>query len=161
MGALMSANRFSPSKGRTSFSRRSIQRLACGPLHSARLMSKNSRATASEVIAAYRKSLPEQTRILFDRFTLFDLAFKVAGVGTQCDIGLFMAGDNDPLLRLKEARMSVLEPYAGKSLLRNHGQRVVVGQRIMQSVGYFGRRITVADVIDEFCADAGLGSVPI
>ena len=45
-----------------------------------------------------------------------------------------MAADNDPLfLQVKEARASVLEPYAGKSLHPNRGQRVVVGQRIMQS----------------------------
>jgi hypothetical protein len=45
-----------------------------------------------------------------------------------------MAADNDPLfLQVKEARASVLEPYAGKSLHPNHGQRVIAGQRIMQS----------------------------
>ena len=45
-----------------------------------------------------------------------------------------MAADDDPLfLQVKEARASVLEPYAGKSLHVNHGQRVVAGQRIMQS----------------------------
>jgi len=45
-----------------------------------------------------------------------------------------MAADDDPLfLQVKEARASVLEPYAGKSLHANHGQRVVVGQRVMQA----------------------------
>jgi uncharacterized protein (DUF2252 family) len=90
-----------------------------------------------DVIAAYRETLPEQTRTLFDRFHFFDLAFKVVGVGsvgTYCGIVLFMAADDDPLfLQIKEARASVLEPYAGKSLHANHGQRVVVGQRLMQS----------------------------
>jgi len=90
-----------------------------------------------EVIAAYRDSLPEQTRTLFDRFHFFDLAFKVVGVGsvgTTCAVCLFMAADDDPLfLQVKEARASVLEPYAGKSLHPNHGQRVVVGQKLMQS----------------------------
>lgn len=47
---------------------------------------------------------------------------------------LFMAGENDPLiLQAKEARASVLEPYAGKSLHGHHGERVVAGQRLMQS----------------------------
>jgi hypothetical protein len=46
---------------------------------------------------------------------------------------LMMAGEEDPLfLQVKEARQSVLEPYAGKSAFPNHGQRVVVGQRRMQ-----------------------------
>lgn len=45
-----------------------------------------------------------------------------------------MAGDDDALfLQVKEARASVLEPYAGKSIYPNHGQRVVAGQRLMQS----------------------------
>ncbi|CAB3789534.1 DUF2252 domain-containing protein [Pararobbsia alpina] len=91
----------------------------------------------SEALAVYRESLPEHIRTLFDRFHLADLAIKVVGVGsvgTMCGVGLFMASDNDPLfLQVKEARASVLEPYAGKSLHPNHGQRVVVGQRMMQS----------------------------
>ncbi|MDO9023699.1 DUF2252 domain-containing protein [Zwartia sp.] len=89
------------------------------------------------VIAAYKESLPEHIRTLFDRFHYFDLAMKVVGVGsvgTRCGIALFMAADNDPLfLQVKEARPSVLEPYAGKSLHANHGQRVVAGQRLMQT----------------------------
>lgn len=91
----------------------------------------------AQAIAAYRDSLPEHVRVLFDRFHFFDLAAKVVGVGsvgTLCAVGLFMASDNDPLfLQVKEARTSVLEPYAGKSLHGNHGQRVIAGQRIMQS----------------------------
>jgi hypothetical protein len=45
-----------------------------------------------------------------------------------------MVADDYPLfLQVKEARASVLEPYAGKSLHANHGQRVVAGQRLMQT----------------------------
>lgn len=91
----------------------------------------------AEAIASYRTSLPEHIQTLFDRFHFFDLAAKVVGVGsvgTFCTIGLFMAADDDPLfLQIKEARASVLEPYAGKSRHANHGQRVVVGQRLMQT----------------------------
>jgi uncharacterized protein (DUF2252 family) len=44
-----------------------------------------------------------------------------------------MSATNDPLfLQFKEAVRSVLEPYAGKSAYAHHGQRVVVGQRLMQ-----------------------------
>ena len=85
----------------------------------------------------YRKSLPEHVRTLFDRFHLSDLAIKAVGVGsvgTFCAIGLFMAADDNPIfLPVKEARTSVLEPYAGKSLHKNHGERVVAGLRLMQS----------------------------
>ncbi|WP_310629950.1 DUF2252 domain-containing protein [Paraburkholderia sp.] len=91
----------------------------------------------AEAIASYRESLAEHVRVLFDRFTFVDLAIKVVGVGsvgTMCAVGLFMASDNDPLfLQVKEAKASVLEAYAGKSLHANHGQRVIAGQRIMQS----------------------------
>jgi len=91
----------------------------------------------AEAIASYRESLPEHIRTLFDRFNFMDMAIKVVGVGsvgTMCAVCLFMAADNDPLfLQVKEARASVLEPYAGTSLHANHGQRVIVGQRMMQA----------------------------
>jgi uncharacterized protein (DUF2252 family) len=87
--------------------------------------------------ALYHDSLPEHIRVLFERFHLCDMAVKVVGVGsvgTMCLIALFMAADDDPLfLQIKQAKASVLEPFAGKSLHSNHGQRVVVGQRLMQS----------------------------
>ena len=87
--------------------------------------------------ASYRASLAEHVRSLFDRYQFCDLAMKVVGVGsvgTQCAIALFMAADDDPIfLQIKEANASVLEPYAGASLHSNHGQRVVAGQRLMQS----------------------------
>jgi hypothetical protein len=57
----------------------------------------------------------------------------IGSVGTTCLILLMMSANNDPLfLQIKEARQSVLEPYAGKSAYPHPGQRVVVGQRLMQ-----------------------------
>ncbi len=54
-------------------------------------------------------------------------------LGTRCWVLLFMAGPDDPLfLQVKEARASVLEPYAGATAFPNHGQRVVNGYRTMQ-----------------------------
>jgi uncharacterized protein (DUF2252 family) len=91
----------------------------------------------AEAVALYRASLPEHVRVLFDRFHFCDMAIKVVGVGsvgTICGVGLFLAADDDPLfLQVKEAKASVLEPYVGKSVHENHGQRVVAGQRLMQS----------------------------
>ena len=93
---------------------------------------------ARTAFESYRSSLPEERRILLDRFELADVAFKVVGVGsvgTFCAIGLFVTRDDQVLLlQLKEAQTSVLAPYAGPSLYSNQGQRVVVGQRIMQAV---------------------------
>ena len=58
----------------------------------------------------------------------------IGSVGTRCYIGLLFSEDGHPLiLQFKEAVRSVLEPYAGKSVYDNQGQRVVVGQRLMQS----------------------------
>jgi hypothetical protein len=57
----------------------------------------------------------------------------IGSVGTSCWVFLLMAGEGDPLfLQIKEARASVLEPYAGASGFPNHGQRVVDGYRLMQ-----------------------------
>jgi len=85
----------------------------------------------------YRATLPHERRVLFDRYRVEDIAYKVVGVGSvgmRCGVILLMAEENDALLlQLKEARPSVLEPYAGKSEFSNPGQRVVVGQRLMQS----------------------------
>ncbi|MGB9175644.1 MAG: DUF2252 domain-containing protein [Methanoregula sp.] len=85
----------------------------------------------------YRETLPYERRVLVDRYHIEDLAYKVVGVGsvgTRCGVILLMAEENDPLLlQVKEANPSVLEPYAGKSEFRHAGERIVVGQRLMQS----------------------------
>ncbi len=90
-----------------------------------------------EALEGYRQSLPEDRRVLFERYRLEDWAVKVVGigsVGTRCLVGLFFSSENHPLLlQFKEARRSVLEPYAGKSVYQNQGQRVVVGQRLMRA----------------------------
>jgi len=84
----------------------------------------------------YRETLAPAHRMLLERYEVRDAALKVVGVGsvgTVCWIGLLMSGDGDPLfLQVKEARASVLEEYAGKSVYPNHGQRVVNGHRLMQ-----------------------------
>ena len=88
-------------------------------------------------IDRYRRTLSENHRTLFDRFRFIDIANKVVGigsVGTTCYVVLLMASADDPLfLQFKEANASVLEPYAGASQYKHHGQRVVMGQRLMQS----------------------------
>ena len=90
-----------------------------------------------DALAVYRSSLPDERRVLFERYRLEDIAIKAVGigsVGTHCFVGLFFSAENHPLLlQFKEACRSVLEPHAGKSLYEDHGQRVVTGQRLMQS----------------------------
>lgn len=98
---------------------------------------KEQQEMVSEGMEAYRQSLQPSVRILFDRYHLEDWAVKVVGigsVGTLCMVGLFFSSEGHPLLlQFKEAQSSVLEPYAGKSVYENHGERIVVGQRLMQS----------------------------
>ena len=93
-------------------------------------------ARLEAVLATYRETLPDERRALLDHYRLVDAAIKVVGIGSvgrRCWIALMMSAANDPLfLQFKEARASVLEPYAGASLYPHHGQRVVVGQRLMQ-----------------------------
>ncbi len=85
----------------------------------------------------YMENLQEDKRRLISRYKFTDAAIKVVGigsVGTMCMVALLLAPDEEPLfLQLKEARESVLETYVGKSTFENRGQRVVEGQRIIQS----------------------------
>lgn len=98
---------------------------------------KGFERTVREALATYRASLPDERRVLFQRYRLEDIAIKAVGigsVGTRCFVGLFFSAENHTLLlQFKEACPSVLERYAGKSVYENHGQRVVTGQRLMQS----------------------------
>jgi uncharacterized protein (DUF2252 family) len=87
----------------------------------------------------YLASLSPELQTLMNRFELVDVARKVVGVGsvgTRCWIALFEGGaDDDPLLlQIKEAQPSVLEQeLKTDSIYRNHGERVVHGQRMMQA----------------------------
>ena len=89
------------------------------------------------MLAGYHDTLPAHLRKLLEHYHYKDFAFKAVGVGsvgTRCFVVLFLAGADDPLLlQAKEARRSVLEPFAGDSEFSHHGQRIVVGQRLMQS----------------------------
>ena len=90
------------------------------------------------VLAAYMESLNEDRRHLAASYRYVDAAMKVVGVGsvgTRAWIVLLLGRDSgDPLfLQAKEAQRSVLEPYVGASRYRNHGRRVVEGQRLMQA----------------------------
>jgi uncharacterized protein (DUF2252 family) len=95
------------------------------------------RKNVTAMFRRYRETLPDERRILLNRYHIVDVARKVVGVGsvgTRCAVALLIAEQGDPLLlQFKEALPSVLEPYAGKSRFKNHGERVVTGQRMLQS----------------------------
>ncbi|MGF6129622.1 uncharacterized protein (DUF2252 family) [Pseudomonas frederiksbergensis] len=86
----------------------------------------------------YRATLQADRRELLSRFHPHDMAFKVVGVGsvgTRCLVALLTDEQENPLfLQFKEARRSVLAGYVKtKSRVQHNGQRVVNGQRLMQS----------------------------
>jgi uncharacterized protein (DUF2252 family) len=89
-----------------------------------------------ETLGRYRETLPEDRRVLFDRYRLMDVAIKVVGIGSVgalCMVALMMSiADHPFFLQVKQANASVLEAYAGKSAFAQHGERVVQGQRLMQ-----------------------------
>ena len=92
----------------------------------------------AKAFADYRDTMAENRRELVERYRFVDFALKVVGVGsvgTRCFMVLLEGRDrNDPLiLQAKEATASVLAPYSSASHHANHGERVVVGQRLMQS----------------------------
>ena len=94
-------------------------------------------AALEKVFTEYRATMPEHRRDFLERYRFVDVALKVVGVGsvgTRCFIIVLQGRDeNDPLiLQAKEATASVMEPYLEASLYDHHGQRVVVGQQLMQ-----------------------------
>jgi uncharacterized protein (DUF2252 family) len=95
-----------------------------------------------QILLTYRATLEPDRRVLLDQYRLVDIARKVVGVGsvgTRAWMLLLLGDDGDddldPLfLQAKEAGPSVLEEFVGASEFENSGQRVVVGQRLMQAV---------------------------
>jgi uncharacterized protein (DUF2252 family) len=96
------------------------------------------RASLHFLLRQYRSTLDRDRREALEGFRIVDLARRVGGVGsvgTRAWIFLMLGRDSqDPLfLQFKEAQPSVLERFLHKSRYRNHGQRVVSGQRLMQA----------------------------
>ncbi|BFV61161.1 DUF2252 domain-containing protein [Kitasatospora sp. CMC57] len=92
----------------------------------------------TDLVERYRRTLQSDRQHLLNQFSVTDMARKVVGVGsvgTRCWIILLLGRDSgDPLLlQAKEAGESVLAPFAGASQYSSQGERVVAGQRLMQS----------------------------
>ena len=94
-------------------------------------------ALVAEFLDVYRLSLRPELRLIFDQYHFADAAVKVSGVGsvgTRCFIALFLSDDDQPLfLQAKESGPSSLARYLDAETPAHEGERVVVGQRIMQS----------------------------
>ncbi|GMQ92742.1 MAG: DUF2252 domain-containing protein [Acidimicrobiia bacterium] len=96
------------------------------------------RELVDESLDRYLETVSPAIRTLIQGFDVVDLALKVVGVGS---VGtrtfIVMLEGNGPedvlFLQLKEAGRSVLEDEFGDSGLDHAGQRVVEGQRLMQT----------------------------
>ena len=88
-------------------------------------------------IVAYRQSLQPYVRTLLERYhavDFFEHPVGVGSVGLLTVIAHFESREGARLyLQVKQAQASVLEPYLGRSIYRNHGERVIVGQHLMQA----------------------------
>jgi hypothetical protein len=77
-------------------------------------------------------------RHLIGQFRLADSAYKTVGVGsvgTRCAVNLFVNDHSDEVLVLqtKQAMPSVLAAYLNTTEATHQGERVVTGQRLMQT----------------------------
>ena len=103
---------------------------------------ENDLVAVAQMYRDYRETVPEERRMLLDRYQCVDAARKVVGVGsvgTRCFIVLLLGRvSGEPLfLQVKEAERSVLAPYvlpyAAPDAHRHQGHRVVHGQRVLQA----------------------------
>jgi uncharacterized protein (DUF2252 family) len=103
-----------------------------------RVVDEELRGQINDILQTYKSTLQDDRRHLLDQYRFVDVARKVVGVGSvgTRDYIVFLEGrdEEDPLfLQVKEAEASVLESYLPKSTYKNHGHRVVAGQRLMQA----------------------------
>jgi uncharacterized protein (DUF2252 family) len=104
-----------------------------------RLPEEEVEQVVQPVFQKYMQTLSDDRRDLLDHYRYVDSAIRVGGVGSvgmRCYIVVLAGKDNsDPLvLQLKEAVSSVLAQYVRSNRYRNEGERVVQGQRLIQSV---------------------------
>lgn len=103
-------------------------------------------AGVEQTFRDYRDHLPEERRMLLDRFRLADAAratVGVGGVGVRSFVVLLLGRiSGEPLLlHLREAERSALEPHLTADPHRHQGDRVVAGQQLTQSAAdpFLGR----------------------
>lgn len=96
------------------------------------------RETVSDRLATYAESLPTERRLLLSRYHVVDVARKVVGVGSvgMLDFIVLLQGrdvDDALFLQVKQAGRSVLADHLPGAEELVPGERVVRGQRLMQT----------------------------
>jgi uncharacterized protein (DUF2252 family) len=97
-----------------------------------------SQARIDTLFDNYKHSLYDDRRWVFEQLRYQDAARKVVGVGSvgqRAWASVWISRDiDDPMMiQMKEATYSVLEHYCGPSPYPTHGERVVQGQKLIQS----------------------------
>ncbi|MEV5237673.1 DUF2252 domain-containing protein [Streptomyces cinnamoneus] len=108
-----------------------------------RRLPEREAAAVAAALGTYLTTLPEELLPLLARYAIQDVAFRVVGtgsVGLRSYVVLLLDHRGEALvLQVKEARPSVLLPYAEKAGFAapapgHEGRRVVLGQKSMQVV---------------------------
>jgi uncharacterized protein (DUF2252 family) len=102
----------------------------------------DERAAILAGFGEYAHGLGPELRFLLSRFSVADVAFRVTGlgsVGNRCYVVLLRgngSGDESDVLvlQVKEARASALASFAEPGPYQHQGERIVRGQRWMQTV---------------------------
>jgi len=106
------------------------------------ILTRVTGAKAEAVLSSlqtYRETLQSQRQHFLDQYRPLDVAFKVVGTGSVGlrDYCVYLEGNglSDPLfLQIKEEAHSAYAPYLTDPHMAKHqGQRVVEGQRLMQT----------------------------
>lgn len=96
------------------------------------------RAAVLASLDGYGDTLDEEMRWLLSRYTVADVAHRIVGLGSvglrSYVVLLHGNGDEALILQVKQSRPSALAPYVGASRHKHDGERVVYGQRWMQTV---------------------------
>lgn len=98
-----------------------------------------NRDLIKHLLDAYFETMAPYKQQLLSRYRFVDAALKVVGVGSVgTNAGLVLLqgqadGDDPIFLQLKQATNSVLEPYFPSRPFLHQGERVVIGQTLIQA----------------------------
>jgi uncharacterized protein (DUF2252 family) len=101
-------------------------------------ISEEERAAVLAGMDGYGETLDEEMRWLLSRYTVADVAHRIVGLGSvglrSYVVLLHGNGDEALILQVKQARQSALAPYVPAGPHKHEGERIIYGQRWMQTV---------------------------
>ena len=135
-------------KARRNTSQRVADKFTTGPhatdwrfIEDPPVLTRPAARQVDQVVAAleeYRGTLDAEIRELVGRYTVVDVAHRVVGLGSvgYRSYVVLLHGNTDEalVLQVKQARASALAGHLPQPSVSHHGERVVRGQRWMQTV---------------------------